>query len=166
MIKKSRSDDQNASHDIGYGKPPVRTRFPPGVSGNRKGRPKGTPNLKSAIRKVYTDPVVIRDGTKRHKVPRALALVRRQMDRGLIGNERAVEAAIKTGMQFGVFDEKEAEPVRKESPKYSIDLKKLSEESLNALERIMIEGAPTAGSGIDAAEEKPSDETCPKSSRK
>jgi hypothetical protein len=89
------------------------------------------------------------------------------MDRGLLGNERATEATIKTGFQFGVFDEKEAEPVQKESPKYSIDLKQLNDEELTALERIMMKGrVPTAGSGIDAAEEKPSDETCPKTSKK
>jgi hypothetical protein len=88
------------------------------------------------------------------------------MERGFKGNGRAAQAAMKTGMQI-VFDEKEAEPVQKESPKYSIDLKQLNDEELTALERIMMKGrVPTAGSGIDAAEEKPSDETCPKTSKK
>jgi hypothetical protein len=88
------------------------------------------------------------------------------MERGFKGNGRAAQAAMKTGMQI-VFDEKEAEPVRKESPKWSVDLKKLNDEELAALAHIMTKGGvPTAGSGIDAADEKPSDETCPKTSKK
>ena len=35
------SDD----YEVGYKKPPIHTRFKPGVSGNPKGRPKGTKNL-------------------------------------------------------------------------------------------------------------------------
>jgi inactivated superfamily I helicase len=157
MIKKSRSDDQNASH---------RTRFPPGVSGNPNGRPKGTPNLKLVARKVFTEMVVVRDGVKTRKITRLEALLRTRMDSGLKGNDGAAQAAIKMGMLFGAFDEKEAEPVQKESPKYSVDVKKLNDEELRALERIMIKAGTTAGSGIDAAEEKPSDETCPKTSKK
>jgi hypothetical protein len=33
------------------------------------------------------------------------------MDRGLLGNEHATDATLKTGFQLGIFDEKEAEPV-------------------------------------------------------
>jgi hypothetical protein len=194
MSKKSRSDDQNASPDesilrssgchttagsggpqrskhigeaeypVGYCKPPVRTRFQPGVSGNPKGRPKGTPNLKLALRKVFTDPVLLRDGGKRHKVQRVIALARTQMDRGLKGNERAAQAVFKMGMQLGLFDEKEAEPAPEE--RYCIDVKKLNDQELDALEHIMMKAGTTAGSGIDAVEEKPSDETCPKTSKK
>jgi hypothetical protein len=35
--------------DVGYGKPPVHTRFQPGRSGNPHGRPKGTNNLKTDL---------------------------------------------------------------------------------------------------------------------
>ena len=37
--------DEEASYDIGYGKPPRASRFQMGVSGNPNGRPKGSRNL-------------------------------------------------------------------------------------------------------------------------
>ena len=38
-----------ASYEIGYCRPPVATRFQPGVSGNPSGRRKGTRNLKTIL---------------------------------------------------------------------------------------------------------------------
>jgi hypothetical protein len=35
---------ETAKYDVGYGKPPVATRFKPGKSGNPEGRPKGSKN--------------------------------------------------------------------------------------------------------------------------
>jgi len=37
------------SYEVGYGKPPVHTRFKSGQSGNPKGRPKGSKNRKPAV---------------------------------------------------------------------------------------------------------------------
>ena len=40
---------RKASYEVGYGKPPVETRFAPGTSGNPKGRPKGAKNRPASI---------------------------------------------------------------------------------------------------------------------
>lgn len=51
----------------GYGRPPKNTRFKPGRSGNTKGRPKGTRNLKSDLASLLQTRVPIRqDGELRH----------------------------------------------------------------------------------------------------
>jgi hypothetical protein len=36
-------------YEVGYGKPPKRSRFRKGVSGNRKGRPKGKRNFVTVL---------------------------------------------------------------------------------------------------------------------
>ena len=43
--RSKKSSDGN--HSVGYGRPPEATRFKPGQSGNPKGRPKGSKNLRT-----------------------------------------------------------------------------------------------------------------------
>ncbi len=45
--KKTTDPASDGSDPVGYCKPPKRTRFQPGQSGNPRGRPKGTKNLKT-----------------------------------------------------------------------------------------------------------------------
>lgn len=45
--RKTSSDND---YEVGYGRPPVKTQFQPGQSGNRKGRPKAARNVNSIIR--------------------------------------------------------------------------------------------------------------------
>jgi hypothetical protein len=51
-----------ADYDVGYGKPPKRTRFKAGISGNLKGRPKRKPMaLAEIVGKVLNAPIEYRD---------------------------------------------------------------------------------------------------------
>lgn len=62
------SDDDDL---VGYGRPPRQHRFKKGVSGNRKGRPKGARNLATIAREVLPSPV---EATVNGKVRRMSAL--------------------------------------------------------------------------------------------
>lgn len=42
-------DDDNGDYEVGYGRPPKHTRWPPGVSGNPRGREKGHKGLKTDL---------------------------------------------------------------------------------------------------------------------
>jgi hypothetical protein len=63
MSKRSRSSDK---YEVGYGKPPARTRFPKGRSGNPKGTPKGgwkkAPSLLARIDKALGQTATVRTG--------------------------------------------------------------------------------------------------------
>lgn len=51
----------------GYRKPPKSSRFKPGQSGNKRGRPKGSSNLKTDLNKLMTKRIAVReDGEVRH----------------------------------------------------------------------------------------------------
>ncbi|WP_022698123.1 DUF5681 domain-containing protein [Euryhalocaulis caribicus] len=75
----------SADYDIGYGKPPVHTRFKPGVSGNPRGRPRRAKNqapalneerLKDIILQEAYRSITVRDGAQNVSVPMAQAVMR------------------------------------------------------------------------------------------
>ncbi len=50
-------DNTSGTYEVGYKKPPRHTRFSKGISGNPRGRPKGTQNLVSVINDLLDRPV-------------------------------------------------------------------------------------------------------------
>ncbi len=53
---------------VGYGKPPMKRRFKSGESGNRRGRPRGSKNRKTIVRKIMNEMhVVTEDGQRRRR---------------------------------------------------------------------------------------------------
>ena len=80
---------------IGYGNPPVSSRFPKGQSGNPGGRKKDSRNFKTVL-----DEVMAREveqpgsGKKKRPMPLIEALCLKQADCGLKGDWRAIESLL------------------------------------------------------------------------
>jgi hypothetical protein len=55
VIANNDNGNQGTNRESGYCKPPARTRFAKGQSGNRNGRPKGT-SLTEIIKRVLAEP--------------------------------------------------------------------------------------------------------------
>ena len=72
-----------ARPSVGYGKPPTRTRFKKGRSGNRKGRPTGSKNYCVVLEHVLKECVKLPDG---RAVSKAEALVIRAQHGALKGD--------------------------------------------------------------------------------
>jgi hypothetical protein len=89
-----------ASYTVGYGKPPVHSRFKAGRSGNPRGRPKGSRNRQAAlghadnrlqsiiIGEAYRD-VPVTDGGRQVTIPMAQAVVRSLAVNAAKGSQRA-----------------------------------------------------------------------------
>jgi Family of unknown function (DUF5681) len=122
-------------YSVGYGRPPIHSRFKPGRSGNAKGRPKGSCNVKAELKKVYTDKIVIHEGGKKRHVTRITVLLLRQWERGIKGDERAAQAAIANAKALGVFDETETDEGSSVNCLSKEVLDQLSDEALNELIR-------------------------------
>jgi hypothetical protein len=70
-------------YEVGYGRPPLHSRFKRGKSGNPKGRPKQSGNLRTIVKQVSDEQIQIRDGDRLRRMPRIEALVRTTFARAL-----------------------------------------------------------------------------------
>ena len=93
------------AYAVGYGRPPIESRFQPGTSGNPRGRRKGSKNLKTLIRKALTASISIREGTKTRWVSKIEGVVLHQLQSALKGDDRSAMAVIKMAMQMGLLEE-------------------------------------------------------------
>lgn len=76
-------------YKVGYGKPPLHSRFAKGRSGNPKGRPKGTRNLKTDLLDELGERIQVREGARTRTVSKQRAFVMSLMSRTLKGDARA-----------------------------------------------------------------------------
>ena len=81
--------ENERSYDVGYGKPPAHTRFQPGQSGNRKGRPKGPKDLPAALLKALNDSVIVTENGERKRITKFEAVIKQLVNKALGGDARA-----------------------------------------------------------------------------
>jgi hypothetical protein len=96
---KRRSD-----YAIGYGRPPINTRFKPGQSGNPKGRVKGRKNMVGLLQDALDKRITVREGDTVRKVSTAEALILALMSKALKGDARACAMLIGLTQQSGEFE--------------------------------------------------------------
>ena len=107
MNRKGRSNRGKSppptDYSVGYGRPPSASRFKPGVSGNTRGRPKGSRNLKTQVEEAMTASIAIQVGAKSKRVSRIAGVVLRQLQKALMGDGPAAITVIKMALQLGLL---------------------------------------------------------------
>ncbi len=78
---------------VGYGSPPKHTQFKPGQSGNPKGRPRGTKNLKTDLEEELGEMIVVREGGNPKTVSKQRAMVKSLTAKAVHGDARAMVIA-------------------------------------------------------------------------
>jgi len=106
----SSAEYSGSAYVVGYGRPPVGSRFRPGTSGNPKGRKKGSKNIKTLIRQAMTETITVQEGSKSRRVSKIEGVVLRQLQSALKGNDRSAMAVVKMAMQLGFLEEPHGEP--------------------------------------------------------
>ena len=81
--------DDNDDYEVGYGKPPKKSQFKPGQSGNRNGRPKGARGLKTVIMEDAATRISVLEAGKKRKKPKLDLLVQSTFNRAMKGDARA-----------------------------------------------------------------------------
>lgn len=86
---------EEAGYAIGYGKPPLGSRFKPGQSGNPRGRPKGAKALNTIVRDTLTQKVAVRTANGEKRISRIEAALHKTVELAMKGNPRALAQLIK-----------------------------------------------------------------------
>src|SRR5208283_358917 len=76
---------------IGYRRPPIRTRFRPGQSGNPRGRPKGARNLSSVVAAALSERVSVNENGRRRRITKLEAAIKQLVNRAASGEQRATQ---------------------------------------------------------------------------
>ena len=72
--------------EVGFGKPPKHGRFRKGVSGNPKGRPKGSRNLATVLAQALREKVVVNDNGRRRTMSKLDAAVAQLVNKSATGD--------------------------------------------------------------------------------
>jgi hypothetical protein len=75
---------------VGYCSPPEATRFKKGVSGNPRGRPKGSLNVATVLTRTLREKVAITENGRRKTVTKLEAALKQLVDKAAAGDLRAL----------------------------------------------------------------------------
>jgi hypothetical protein len=96
----SDNSDNSGDDKSGYGKPPKHTRFVKGQSGNPKGRPKKSKNIKSIYESVLFEPTQISLAGNTSTVPMLEAIIRRMSIKAANGDQQAANKLLKEAITY------------------------------------------------------------------
>jgi Family of unknown function (DUF5681) len=81
-------------YHVGFRHPPKATQFKPGVSGNPRGRPKGTSNLATDLAAELDEKITVREDGHPRRVSKQRALIKSLMANALKGDARSSTAIL------------------------------------------------------------------------
>jgi len=95
-------------YKVGYGRPPLETRFRKGQSGNPGGRPKGSRNVSGVIAAALLERVTINENGRRRSVTKLEAACKQMANKAAGGDQRAAKLIIELLHQSEIRDDARA----------------------------------------------------------
>jgi hypothetical protein len=78
--------DRDSEYRVGYGKPPLHSRFKKGESGNPKGRPRGSKNLATLLEGELRARIVVTENGRRRSITKQAAMVKHLVNKAVSGD--------------------------------------------------------------------------------
>lgn len=82
------------TYDVGYRKPPKATQFAKGVSGNPKGRPKGTLNLATALNRALSEQIEVTENGRKRRMSKLDVAIKGLVNRAVKGDAKAMQQVL------------------------------------------------------------------------
>ena len=99
------ADEGAKDYEIGYCKPPKDSQFKPGQSGNPKGRPTDSRNVKHVLMAVSRENILLNENGESMIVSKQEALIRRLYADALKGDKRSAKLLLDIWTKWsGLFD--------------------------------------------------------------
>lgn len=131
-------DDGNDDCKVGYAKPPKKSRFKQGQSGNPRGRPRGSRNVRSIILRLSNRAITVREGGRQLRLPAKEAVIWRIINDALRGKAAAQKQFLELLARYAP-EELEA----------TVDGMRLSSENQEILKHYLERHTARRGSGND-----------------
>ena len=104
-MEADNSEENGANYAVGYRRPPLHTRFKPGVSGTPSGRAKGSQNLKTLFDRILREEISLREGEVTKKITKAEAILRGLVVGAMKGDSRSQMTLFRLAEATGQFEE-------------------------------------------------------------
>ena len=81
-------------YQVGYGKPPLDTRFQKGRSGNPNGRPRGRKNMSTLLNNALNGSVIVTENGRRKKITKREAIVTQLVNKSASADLKATQMVL------------------------------------------------------------------------
>jgi Family of unknown function (DUF5681) len=81
-------------YEVGYGKPPLHTRFEKGRSGNPKGRPRGKKNMSTLLSAALDASIIVVENGRRKKITKREAIVTQLVNKSASADLKATQIVL------------------------------------------------------------------------
>lgn len=91
----------DSNYEVGFGRPPQHSRFKTGQSGNPKGRPRGSRNMKTMLRDQLDQKIQVTENGRTKTMSKREVSVRQLVDKAVKGDHKALTLLLKLDMDTG-----------------------------------------------------------------
>jgi hypothetical protein len=86
--------------DIGYKKPPAATQFTKGMSGNPKGRPKGSKNLRTILTQELSEKITVHENGRSRRFTMQEVMIKQAVQKAVKGDAKALQLLLGLTMKI------------------------------------------------------------------
>jgi Family of unknown function (DUF5681) len=92
---------KSSDYEVGYGRPPIATRFAAGNRANPNGRPRGSRSVGAILQDIMRQKIAVSENGKTRRIPTLEVILRRLANDAMRGNQRALKLLMEFLHRYG-----------------------------------------------------------------